>query len=147
MHPPQSAGARFFVTSLSGFFQTLFELINTPAGINEFLFAGKERMALGADFNRHITFGGTGLHRFAASALDRGFFILGMNSSFHDHTSSRCIHIIHYITTAFFKLQVFFYVFLGFLRFFQSDGCFCRQIYLAISLFIWEMIFFSRRDI
>jgi len=41
---------------IQGLFHTVFlaELVNPTGGIKQFLFAGVERMALGADFNGQI---------------------------------------------------------------------------------------------
>lgn len=63
--------------------KTALELIQTSAGIDKLLLAGKERMALGADFNGHIAFGRTSLNLSAASTSDRAFFVFGMESFLH----------------------------------------------------------------
>ena len=64
--------------------QTLLELVNASAGINKLLLAGKERMALRANFYADgVALGRTGLNFFAASALDSNFAIVRMESFFH----------------------------------------------------------------
>ena len=69
--------------------QTLLELVNASAGINKLLLAGKERMALRANFNADDTaLGRTGLDFFAACALDSDFAIVGMESFFHFYDTS-----------------------------------------------------------
>ena len=75
---------RFGLFLFSRLLQTLFELINAAAGIDKLLFAGEERMALGTNFNTHITLGRSGLDNLAASAGDRTFLVFGMESFFHD---------------------------------------------------------------
>ena len=62
---------------------TLLELINTSAAVNEFLAAGVEGVALGADFNSDVLLGGAGLDDGAASALDSGLLVLRMDSFLH----------------------------------------------------------------
>lgn len=47
---------------------TLLELINTSAAVNEFLAAGVEGVALGADFNLELALYGTALEGFTACA-------------------------------------------------------------------------------
>ena len=66
----------------------LVELINAAAGVNELLLAGVEGMALGADFNCDALTGGAGLDGCAASALDNGGLIIGMDACFHCFFSS-----------------------------------------------------------
>jgi hypothetical protein len=63
------------------FFQEPFD---SPSGIDQFLFAGKKRMALGADFHPDILPGGTGLKHGATGAGDRGLMVSGMNVGFHE---------------------------------------------------------------
>ena len=65
-------------------FQTLLELVNASARIHEFLLARKEGMALGADFNTHITGSGLGHHLCAASTTDGNGFVFRMDSFLHD---------------------------------------------------------------
>jgi hypothetical protein len=61
----------------------LVELINTAAGVDQFLLAGIERMALGADLNGDVLLGGAGLDDRAASASDGGLLVIRMNSFLH----------------------------------------------------------------
>ena len=63
--------------------ETLFELVDTTACIDKLLLAGKERMALRANFNAQITLGGSGLYDFAACTGNRAFLVFGMNTLFH----------------------------------------------------------------
>ena len=73
---------------LLSFLQTLLELVNTSAGINKLLLAGKEGMALRANFNSDLVaalrVGGTSGYGLAASALDCYLFILGMDTLLHN---------------------------------------------------------------
>ena len=79
--------------------QTLLELVNTSAGINKLLFAGKERMALRADFNTdHAALSRTGGNFFAASALDYGFTILRMDSGLHFFDTSILNNLVDVLT-------------------------------------------------
>ena len=67
--------------------QSLLELVNSTAGINELLLTGKEGMALGANFNSHLAaLGGLGRNGFTACALDDALFVLRMDS---------CLHFLH----------------------------------------------------
>ena len=69
---------------LSRSFKTTSELVNTSAGIYEFLLTGKERMALRADVYTNVAaLGGTGNERFSASADNLGFLIAGMDCFLH----------------------------------------------------------------
>ena len=63
--------------------KTFFEPVNTSAGINELLTAGKERMALGTDFHTDILFCGTGMDNLAASTRNGRIYIFWMDSVFH----------------------------------------------------------------
>ena len=65
---------------------TLLELINTSAAVNEFLAAGVEGVALGADFNLELALYGTGLEGLTASAADDAFAVRGMDILFHRAT-------------------------------------------------------------
>ena len=66
----------------------LVELVHAAAGVDELLLAGVEGVALGADFNRDVLLGGTGLNHVAAGAANRGRLIIGMNAFFHVFISS-----------------------------------------------------------
>ena len=61
----------------------LVELVHASAGVNQFLLAGIEGVALGADFNRDVLFGGASLNDIAAGAADSGRLVFGMNTLFH----------------------------------------------------------------
>jgi hypothetical protein len=64
---------------------SLLELIHATARINEFLLSGEEGVALGADINSDFSaLGGSGLNDLAASAPNGAFFVVGMDSVFHD---------------------------------------------------------------
>ena len=65
--------------------------INTSAGINQFLSASKERMAFRTNFNFDVFFGRTDFNYITASTCDCGFFVIWMNSWFHDR-----IHLQEY---------------------------------------------------
>ena len=67
--------------------QSLLELVNSTAGVNELLLTGKEGMALRANFNSHLAaLGGLGRNGFTACALDDALFVLRMDS---------CLHFLH----------------------------------------------------
>ena len=61
----------------------LVELVNAAAGVNQLLLAGVEGVALGADFHGDVLLGGAGLDDSAASALDGGLLVIGMDSFLH----------------------------------------------------------------
>ena len=61
----------------------LVELVNAAAGVNQLLLAGVEGVALGADFHGDVLLGRTGLDDSAASALDGGLLVIGMDSFLH----------------------------------------------------------------
>ena len=63
--------------------KSLIEPINTSTGVNQLLLAGIERVALGADFNTNILLGGAAGKDVAASAPDRGLFVIGMDTFLH----------------------------------------------------------------
>ena len=72
------------VRLLSGSFQSLLELVQTAACIDELLLTGEEGVALGANFNSHLAaLGGTSNNSFAASALNDTLYVIGMDSAFH----------------------------------------------------------------
>lgn len=58
------------------------ELINTSAGIQEFLFAREERMASGANFDADVRTNRTRFERVAASASRRRHMILWLDGLF-----------------------------------------------------------------
>ena len=60
------------------------EAFDATGRIHELLFAGKERMAGGADFYGDVTLvGGTGYKGIAASAMHADFTIVRMSRCFH----------------------------------------------------------------
>ena len=63
--------------------KSLVEPINASTGINQLLLAGKEGVAITANFHMDVLLGGACLDLGAASALDRGPMVLGMNALFH----------------------------------------------------------------
>ena len=69
---------------LCGSFQSLLELINSTACVNEFLLTGKEGMTFRANFNSHFSaICGLGYNGLAASTLDGHFFVIRMDSGLH----------------------------------------------------------------
>ncbi len=67
------------------------ELINTSRSIHDFLLAGVERMAGGADFDMQIlTHSGTGSELIAATANHLDLFVFWMDIGFHDTSSVNC---------------------------------------------------------
>ena len=60
------------------------EFLYATSRVHKLLFAGKERVALGTDFNVNILHRGTRLDDVAAGTIDRRFFILRMDTLFHD---------------------------------------------------------------
>ena len=63
--------------------ETLLEAVNASAGINQLLLAGKERVALGANFNLQLRLDRPRLKRLTAYATDDGLAIFGMDLLFH----------------------------------------------------------------
>jgi hypothetical protein len=78
-------GRPFFVTNRKGLslFVAAVEFVNTTGGIDEFLLAGEERMAFGADSNLGFGTGGFDVPNFTAGAGNDGVFVLRMNIFFH----------------------------------------------------------------
>lgn len=74
--PGRCAGA----TSQAVFF---LETIDAAARINEFLFAGEERMTVRANFHTQVLFDGTSLERIATGARYRRHVVFRMNSLLH----------------------------------------------------------------
>ena len=60
------------------------ETFNTTRGVNQFLFAGKKRMAFGAYFNADIGLGRTDLYLVAARTPYAGISVIRMNAVFHN---------------------------------------------------------------
>ena len=71
------------VSKLFAHVETLLEPIDASAGVNQLLLAGKEGMAIAADFHVDLLLGGTDLELIAAGTLDGGHLIVGMNTLFH----------------------------------------------------------------
>ena len=70
----------------SGFIGVLLlEALDAARGIDQLLLAGKERVAIGADFDAdHFAFErGAGLKRIAAGAMHLHGMVIGMDSFFH----------------------------------------------------------------
>ena len=92
---------------------TLLESVNTSAGINELLLAGKERMAIGADIYTKVFGGGSGLKGSAAGTLNNGGLVVGMDSLLHNifHLFRRNVDInkqskyIYHGTISYFRLN------------------------------------------
>ena len=65
----------------------LVEFVHTAGGIDDFLFAGVERMAFGAnlDIEGFFGHGGFGNELVAARAGNRYVVVIGMDTLFHDH--------------------------------------------------------------
>ena len=62
----------------------LLEAIHTAAGVHQLLLAGKERVALGADFNAQLLLGRARHEGIAAHAGNGRLLILRMNAFLHD---------------------------------------------------------------
>jgi len=62
---------------LSGFGPALFELIDSARDIEQVLLTSVERMAVGANFNMQLLFGGAGDKSVAAGANDLGISEIG----------------------------------------------------------------------
>lgn len=64
----------------------LLEALDPAGGVHEFLFAGEERMAVGANFDaQHLAFDGrASLEGVAAGAMHRNGMIVGMNTGLHE---------------------------------------------------------------
>jgi len=57
--------------------------VDSTSRIHQFLSPRKERVAFRADFHSDVLFRGSGMDHIAASAGNRGFFVLGMYSFSH----------------------------------------------------------------
>jgi hypothetical protein len=62
----------------------LLEAVNAATGIHQFLLAGIEGVALGADFNPQVALDGAGLKGFAASATNDALAVYGMDVFLHE---------------------------------------------------------------
>ena len=76
-------GTALYFCRLFAQIEALVETINAAAGIHQLLLAGKERMALGADFDADLGDSGDGLQRVTAGAANYSRAILGMDAFFH----------------------------------------------------------------
>src|SRR6266516_5699289 len=65
------------------------EFFHAPSGVDEFLFAGKKRMAGGTDADFNVSFGRAGVINHAARANDVGLLIIGMNVRLHIEKRAR----------------------------------------------------------
>lgn len=89
--------------------ELLLEAIHTSARIYQLLLAGKEGMAIAADFNMDIFFCRTGLDLGAAGTLDRRSLVLRMDAFFHYFSPrKKLITSKDYITTTQWDMQAFF---------------------------------------
>ena len=61
----------------------LLKAIHASAGIYQLLTAGKERVALGANFNLELTLDGTALEGLAASATNDALTVIGVDILLH----------------------------------------------------------------
>ena len=127
---------------LVGCFQSLLELVNSTARINELLLTGKEGMALRANFDSHFSaFSGLSCYGLAASTLDRHFFIIRMNSGLHFY-----LHLTFYkysqCTVLYHKLFKIARVFAKIILIFSKNY---NLLYKSSRK--RAIIFFSRREI
>jgi hypothetical protein len=81
---------------LALFFVTTVEFVDTTGGVDEFLFAGEEGVALGADTDLVLLAGGFDVPNFAASASHDGITVLGMKILFHVLDSVSSIFTINF---------------------------------------------------
>jgi hypothetical protein len=72
------------------------ETFNTTRRVNQFLFAGKKRMAFGAYFHADIGFGRTNLYLVAARTPYAGISVIRMNAVFHDFFNPLNLDISEY---------------------------------------------------
>jgi hypothetical protein len=59
------------------------ELVHAAGGVNKFLFAGKERVAVAANIDVDLTLRAAGYKRVAAGTVHVAGLVLGMNLGFH----------------------------------------------------------------
>lgn len=79
----QSAHRNSLYEQLLVHVESSLEAVNTSAGINELLTAGKEGVALGTNFHADILLCGTGMDNLAASTRNGRIYIFWMDSVFH----------------------------------------------------------------
>jgi hypothetical protein len=72
-------GAAWPVRLLIFDFVSATESLDTSLGVNQLLFAGEERMTVGANVNRYLFSGGTGFYPVSARARYRYIVVLGMH--------------------------------------------------------------------
>src|SRR5690606_38406718 len=60
------------------------EAVHAALGVDQLLAAREERVAVGADLEVQILFGGAGLPRRAAGAVNRDLVVIGMDAGLHD---------------------------------------------------------------
>lgn len=77
------SGGLFDRARSPGAAETACEFLDAAGGIDEFLLAGKEGMACGADADLEVTPGGAHVINGAASAGDGGLFVFWVNLCFH----------------------------------------------------------------
>jgi hypothetical protein len=65
------------------FFVFFSKTFDAAGRIHQLLFAGKKRMAFGANFHANVLFRGSNLHRGPAGTLDGCIEIIRMDVSFH----------------------------------------------------------------
>ena len=63
--------------------KSLVETVYTSTGVNQLLFAGIERVALGANFNLDILFGGAAGKSVTARATNSSLLVIGMDAFLH----------------------------------------------------------------
>jgi len=93
-------GLRFYFFA----FVLFLESFHAAGGIHNLLLTSYKGMAVGANFNLNILFGGSGRNYITAYASYGCFFIFGMNAFFHVSTSppsisSAAIHFAMYFKT------------------------------------------------
>ena len=126
-----------FLQASSLGFKTLFEFVYTSAGINEFLFAGKERMTFGTNFNSEIALCGFCIYNFSASASNSCIDIVRMDSFFHClHLTFRIITVILIISRFFLFCNRFFDIFLNIFKIFFTLFEFTQSKPLRFILFL-----------
>ena len=71
----------------------LAETLNAARSVDQFLFPGEKRVALGTNFNRNILLCRTNFNFIAAGALDGGVVVLGMGIRFHKIIDSLALSV------------------------------------------------------
>ncbi len=64
--------------------ETLVEALDASAGVDQLLLTGKERVALGTNFNSDVLLRGKNLDNITAVAGNGGLFAYGMDAFLHD---------------------------------------------------------------